>query len=82
MMKIPFLPPLISGFEASLGSLASGLTELTKGPYSFFSSFFFFFFFPSSHISLGVDSFCINLEDLFVKNVYGLKKNYFFFFFH
>lgn len=47
MMKIPFLPPLISGFEASL---ASGLRELTKGPYSFS------FFSLSSHISLGVDT--------------------------
>lgn len=41
MMKIPFLPPLISGFEASL---ASGLRELTKGPYSFS-------FFPSPPLS-------------------------------
>lgn len=46
MMKIPFFPPLISGLEASWGSLASGLRELTKGPHSFFSS----------RINLGVDT--------------------------
>ena len=68
MMKIPFFPPLISGFETSSRQLGLWSWRADQESFSFLLP----------HINSGVDR--INFEDLFVKrNVYGLTIFFFFF---